>query len=215
MSDRLQAALKYQYIYVPRGKDRDTLPLGRQLGLAVARGHRARLTVLSVQKSGATHHSELANQTIVSERSGHVEDGGVVLVWCPRHKTMEKLHHLEKSVVVLVEWIPGQMEAWAKLNGAYNAVTGEVMESSLDEETIELLDGIVAEGYNGWTKSTDVKVTKSYLEDLSKAGGYNRDLVLAYARQEKHETSIERLVKIMDEFETTLPSAGSTRRLAL
>ena len=213
MSDRLQEALKYKYIYVPRSKDRDTLQLGKQLGLAVARGHRARVTVLSVQKSGATHHSELANQTIVSERSGHVEDGGVVLVWCPRHKTMEKLHHLEKSVVVLVEWIPGQMEAWAKLNGAYNAVTGEVMESRLDEETIELLDGIVAEGYNGWTKSTDVKMTKSYLEDLSKAGGYDRDLVLAYARQEKHEASIERLAKILDEFERTLPSTEAPRRL--
>lgn len=43
--------------------------------------------------------------------AGYIDDGGVVLVWCPRPKTMEKLHHLEKSVVVLVEWIPGEMAA--------------------------------------------------------------------------------------------------------
>ncbi|WGY01800.1 hypothetical protein QI633_25105 [Nocardioides sp. QY071] len=106
----------------------------------------------------------------MSERSGYIEDGGVVLAWCPRHKTMEKLHQLEKSVVVLVEWVPGQMAAWAKINEAYNILTGEVMESGLDEETTELLEGIVTEGYNGWTKSIDVTLTKSYLEDLSKAG---------------------------------------------
>lgn len=215
MSDRLHEALKHQYIYVPRIKDKDTLPLGKQLGLAVARQHRTRLTVLSVQKRGATHHPELAKQTIVSERSGYIEDGGVVLAWCPRHKTMEKLHHLEKSVVVLVEWVSGQMAAWAKINDAYNILTGEVMESGLDEETTELLDGIVTEGYNGWTKSIDIKLTKSYLEDLSKAGAYDRDLVLAYARQEKHEASIERLVKILDDFEKTLPSAARARRLVL
>lgn len=215
MSDRLRAALNHKYIYVPRGAAKDTLALGKQLGLAVARGHRARLTVLSVQKSGATHHPELAKQTIVSERSGHIEDGGVVLAWCPRHTTMEKLQHLEKSVVVLVEWIPGQMESWAKLNGAYNVVTGEVMEGGLSEEATELLEGIVREGYNGWTKSTDVRMTKSYLEDLVKADAYDRDLVLAYARQEKHEASVERLMKILDDFERTLPNGGSPRRFVL
>lgn len=215
MSDRLQEALKHQYTYVPRIKDKDTLPLGKQLGLTVARQHRTRLTVLSVQKSGATNHPELAKQTIVTERSGYIEDGGVVLAWCPRHKTMEKLHHLEKSVVVLVEWVPGQMAAWAKINEAYNILTGEVMESGLDKETTELLEGIVTEGYNGWTKSIDVTLTKSYLEDLSKAGAYDRDLVLAYARQEKPEASIERLVRILDDFEKTLPTAAAPGRLVL
>ncbi|WGY01799.1 hypothetical protein QI633_25100 [Nocardioides sp. QY071] len=48
MTDRLQRALKHQYIYVPWIKDKDTLPLGKQLGLTVARQHRTRLTVLSV-----------------------------------------------------------------------------------------------------------------------------------------------------------------------
>jgi hypothetical protein len=127
----------------------------------------------------------------------------------------QQLRHLEKSVVVLVEWIPGEMEGWAKLNKAYNVVTGEVMESGPSEEATELLEGIVAEGYNGWTKSSDVRMTKSYLEDLSKAGAYDRELVLAYARQEKRETAIERLKKILDDFERTLPSGDTPRRLVL
>ena len=75
MSDRLEQALKHRYIYVPRGTEKDTLGPGKQLGLSIARRHGARLTVLSVQKSGATHHPVLAKQTIVTERSGRVEDG--------------------------------------------------------------------------------------------------------------------------------------------
>lgn len=54
MSDQLQEALKYQHIYVPRGKTKDTLGPGKQLGLAVARGHRARVTVLAPLMNSAT-----------------------------------------------------------------------------------------------------------------------------------------------------------------
>lgn len=216
MSDLMEKVLEHRYIYVPRGTEKDTLELGKKLGLAVARGHRARLTVLSVQKGGATHHAELAKQTIVSERSGYIQDGGVVLVWCPRHKTMEKLHHLENSVVVLVEWIPGEMEAWARFNGAYNVVTGEVMEAGLSEEAIEALEAIVFEGYKGWTDDISTRIVRSQLEALRAAGAYDRNAVLAYARQTKHEASVQRLEKILDGFEakTSAPPV-SPRRLVL
>jgi hypothetical protein len=203
MSDRLENALKHRYIYVPRGTEKDTLGPGKQLGLSLARRHGARLTVLSVQKSGATHHPELAKQTIVTERSGRVEDDGVVLAWCPRPKTMEKLHHLEKSVVVLVEWIPGEMEPWARLNRAYNIVTGEVMDAGLSDQAIEILEGIVYEGYKGWADNISERMVHSSLDDLAALGEYDRDLVLAYARQSEHESSIERLEKIIDKFEAT------------
>jgi hypothetical protein len=212
MSDLLEEVLKHHYIYVPRGQVKDTLEFGKKLGLAVARGHRVPLTVLSVQKSGATHHPELARQTIVSERSGHVQDGGVVLAWCPRHKTMEKLQHLEKSVVVLVEWIPGEMEAWAKLNGAYNVVTGEVMVAGLSAEAEEALDAIVCEGYKGWTDDISARVVRGQLEALRAAGAYDRKMVLAYARQTKHETSIQRLEVIMDKFAARSVKTSATPR---
>ena len=115
-----------------------------------------------MQKGGAAHHPELAKLPIVTERSGSIPDGGVVLAWCPRHKTLGKLQHLENSVIVLVEWNPGAMAAWARLREAYNVVSGEVMHSGLAEST-ELLEGLVAEGYNGWTKSTDVMMTEELL----------------------------------------------------
>jgi len=212
MSARLDEALKHRYVYLPRGNEKDTLGLGKQLGLALAQRHRARLTVLSVQKGGATHHPELAKQTIVTERSGRIEDGGVVLVWCTRHKTLEKLHHLENSVVVLVEWIPGEMEPWAKINRAYNIVTGEVMEPGLSDEAVEILEGIVYEGYKGWTDDISERMVRSSLNDLVALGEYNRDLVLAYARQTKHESSIERLGKIIDKFDADRGVAYSSPR---
>lgn len=213
MSDRLDEALTHRFIYLPRGTEKDTLGPGKQLGLAAARRLCTRLTVLSVQKDGATHHPELAKQTIVTERSGHIDDGAVVLAWCPRHKTMEKLHHLVKSVVVLVEWIPGEMEAWAKVNRAYNIVTGEVMVAGLSDEAIEILERIVHEGYKGWTDSISERMVRSWLDDLDTLGEYDRELVLAYARQTKHESSVERLGKIIDKFDASrgVSQVGSRR----
>lgn len=201
MSDLLDGALKHRYIYVPRGQVEDSLTLGKKLGFAVARARHVPITVLTPQKSGATHHAELANLTIVTERSGHVVDGGVVLVWCPRFKTMEKLHHLEKSVIVLVEWVPGEMEPWAKVTGAYNVATGEVMATGLSTEAQKALEGIVDEGYKGWSDGISARIVHGYLKDLQAAGFYHRDLVLAYARQTKWEPAIQRLEKIMDKYE--------------
>ena len=216
MTGRVDETFKHRYVYVPRGTNKDTLQPGKMLGLALAREHRAPLTVLSVQKSGATYHPELAKQIIVTERSGHVADGGVVLAWCPRHKTMEKLHHLEKSVVVLVEWIPGEMEGWAKLNQAYNVMTDEVMDAGLSEEVVEVLERIVFEGYKGWADSISDRMVRSFLDDLAAVGAYDRDLVLAYARQTKHESSIERLKKILDKYDAAMAAApANLRRLHL
>lgn len=218
MSDLFEEVLKHRYIYVPRGEVKDSLTLGKKLGLAVARMRRAPLTVLTPQKSGATHHAELAELTIVTERSGHVADGGLVLAWCPRFKTMEKLQHLERSTIVLVEWIPGEMEPWAKVMGAYNVATGEVMDPGLSPEAHRALEGIVYEGYKGWTDDISARGVRDHLEDLQAAGAYDRSLMLAYARQTESETAIQRLEKILDKFEaaTTRPGEMTTpRRLEL
>ncbi|MER7609746.1 hypothetical protein [Nocardioides sp. NPDC127503] len=182
MSDLLDEAHNHRYIYVPRGEVKDSLTLGKELGLAVARARQLPLTVLTPQKISATHHAELAKLTIVTERSGHIADGGVVMVWCPRFKTMEKLHHLEKSVIVLVEWVPGEMEPWAKVTGAYNVATGEVMDAALSAEAQKALEGIVYEGYKGWSDDISARVVRGHLEDLQAAGAYDRSLMLAYAR---------------------------------
>lgn len=203
MSGQLEEVLKHRYIYVPRGTEKDTIQTGKRLGLAVAREHRAHLTVVAPRKDSAKHHPELAKLDIVTERSGYPQDGGVVLTWCPTYKVMEKVQHLEHSVVVLVEWIPGEFDAWAKLVGAYNVVTGQVMNGGLSAETSKALEGIVNEGYNGWTKSTDELMTLSYLKDLEAAGTYDRELVLAYARQSESEESIERLKKLLNKFEAS------------
>ncbi len=203
MTDQLDEVLKHRYIYVPRGEEKDTIEPGKRLGLAVAQGHRAHLTVVAPRKDSATFHPELAKLDIVTERSGYPQDGGVVLAWCPTYKVMEKIQHLEKSVVVLVEWIPGEFNAWAKLVGAYNVTTGDVMDAGLSPDALKALESIVDEGYNGWTKATDVRLTRRFLDDLTKTGTYDRELVLAYARQTKSQNSIDRLKKILDKFEAS------------
>lgn len=210
MSARLGEVLNHRYVYVPRGTEKDTIQLGKELGLAVAREHRAHLTVVAPRKDSATHHPELAKCDIVTERSGYPQDGGVVLAWCPTYKVMEKVQHLQHSVVVLVEWIPGEFEAWAKLLGAYNVITRETMDADLGAEASKALGAIAYEGYNGWTKNTDELMTLHFLRDLAVAGAYDRELVLAYARQSKSEHSIERLKRILDKFEASQEPLRST-----
>jgi len=201
MAGQLEEVLRHRYIYVPRGTEKDTIEIGKRLALAVARERRAHLTVLASRKDSATHVPEFAKLDIVTERSGFPQNGGVVLASCPTYKVMEKVQRLEHSVVVLVEWIPGEFDAWARLVGAYNVVTGQVMNAGLSAETSKALEDIVSEGYNGWTKSTDELMTLSFLRDLEAAGTYDREVVLAYARQFKSEESIKRLIKLLNKLE--------------
>lgn len=209
MTNELEEVLRHRYIYVPRGTGKNTIQAGKRLGLSVAREHHAALTVVAPRKDSATSHPDLTKLDLVTERSGYPRDGGVVLAWCPTYRVMEKVQHLEKSVIVLVEWIPREFEAWAKLHGAYNVVTGEVMDAGLSTEALGILEGIVREGYNGWSKSIDERITRGLLDDLAKAGAFDRELTLAYARQTESEHSIERLRRILDNFEASIASKSA------
>jgi hypothetical protein len=193
--------LKHQYLYVPYSDGIDTIGAGKALGLYVAQQHKARLTIVTVQKSNANFHSEFNKLPVVTERSGSVQDGGVVLAWCPTYKVMDKVHRLGKSIVVLVEWPTTRFEGWAKLVEAYNVISRSVMESGLSEAGTKALEGIVWEGYNGWHDDIARRLTLSRLQELAAGDGYDRELVLAYARREKSDYAIENLIKILNTFE--------------
>lgn len=195
--------LKHQYLYVPWIEGHDIIEAGKALGLYVAQQHKARLTVICPLKSNASYHTEFAKLPVVTERSGQVADGGVVLAWCPTRKLMDKIHHLEKSVVVLVEWPTENFEAWAKLVGAYNVVTGEVMSADLSAAGMKALEGVVWEGYNGWHDSTAEILTTARLKELADLGEYDRAIVIEYASQHRGQTSIQRLERILDRFESS------------
>lgn len=193
---------KHQYLYVPwvEGNKVDTVEAGKAVGLYVAQQHKVRPTILCAQKSNAEWHDEFKKLDIVTERTGYVRDNTVVIAWCPTRKVMQKLDG-RKAIVVLVEWPGTRFDAWAKLVGAYNVVTQEVMDAGLNEEAKKALDGIVWEGYNGWSKETDRILTLSWLRKLDAAGGYDRDIILQHAAMERSLVSIDRLVKILDKFE--------------
>ena len=194
--------LKHQYLYVPYVEGGiDTVGVGKAIGLYVAQQHKAALTIVTVAKSNASFHSEFDKRPVVTERSGEVREGGVVLAWCPTYKVMDKVYRLTKSIVVLVEWPSSRFEGWAKLVGAYNVITRSVMQSGLTETRTAALEGIVWAGYNGWHDDIARRSTTARLEELAADGGYDRELVLAYARRSKSEHAIDRLIKILDSFE--------------
>jgi len=192
---------RHQYLYVPWRDGADAMPIGKELGLWLADQHGARLTVVSPLKSNAEHHPELARKEIVTERSGQVRDGGVVLAWCPTYKAMAKTYNLERSVIVLTAWATPRFVGWAKLHGALNVLTGMVMESGLTATGWELLRDIVDDGYNGWHDDIAHRMTTHHLEQLAAADEYNRSVVLAYAREHRAEAGIERLVRILNAFD--------------
>lgn len=200
--------VRHQYLYVPWTEGLDCFGVGKALALYIAQHFKARLTVVCPQKSNAQWHDELAKRTIVTERSGTVVDGGVVLAWVPTRKVMTKVHRLSKSIVIMVEDPSERFDAWARLVGAYNVVTGKVMSSGLTETGIKALDGVVWEGYNGWHDSIAETMTIKNLRDLAGSDGYDRAIVLEYAAQRKGEHALRRLEKILDTFERSLPSAA-------
>ena len=202
MSDEL---LKHEYIYVPWVKSERKSELAVQIAVHLQQHYRAPLTVVVTRKPDVP--DALSRWPSVSERSGYAEDGGVVLAYYPTYKVLEKIQHLEASVIVMLEWATDPQLGWARLHDAYNAVTGEVMHSGLTDDNRETLDRIVFEGYKGWHDDIAERMTLSWLEDLDQAAAYHRELVLAFARQTNSEPNIERLVKILYRFEASRASA--------
>ncbi|WP_406245508.1 hypothetical protein ACI7YT_10650 [Microbacterium sp. M] len=198
--------LNHQFLYVPWTDGIDTIAAGKALGLYVARHFKVRPTIVCPLKSNASYHGEFTKLNVVTERSGFVGENGVVIAWCPSRKVMQKVYD-RKNFVVLVEWPSERFEAWAKLVGAYNVVTREVMDAGLNEAAQKALAGVVWEGYNGWHDETARILTLARLRELDEAGGYDRDIVLQYAAMERSLTSIERLEKILNQFEASRVAA--------
>ena len=200
--------VKHQYLYVPWTNKFDSFGVGKALARHVANHFRARITVVCPQKSNAQWHDELAKLPIVTERTGTVVDGGVVLAFVPTRKVMAKAHHLSKSIVIMVEDPSERFEAWARLVGAYNVLTRKVMSAGLTDAGAKALDGVVWEGYNGWHDSIAEMMTSKHLKDLVELGEYDRAIVLEYAAQRKGEYALNRLEKILDTFERSLPAVA-------
>lgn len=198
--------LTHQYLYVPWTDGVDMLAIGEALGLYVAQYFKVRPTIVTVTKQSVSTRRSFEKLNIVTERSGFVPENSVVIAWCPSRKVMQKVYD-RKNFVVLVEWPSERFEAWAKLVGAYNVVTREVMSANLNNEAVKALEGVVGEGYNGWHDETARILTLARLRELDQAGGYDRDIVIQYAVMERSLTSIERLEKILDQFEASRVAA--------
>lgn len=192
----------YQFFYLPSSLERDTFTLGEQLAEGFARHLARRVTVLAATQANVSSRRYLSKQHIVTERSGHIPDNTVVVAWCPTRKLLQRLSRT-KNVVLLVEPTSMSFDAWAKLTGAYNVATGEVMATGHDEAATKALEGIVREGYNGWHDELADQLTMKYLSDLAQTGYYDRAVVIQHAEMNGGFHSIGRLEKILDRFERT------------
>ena len=192
--------LAHQYLYVPWVDGEDMLGLGEALAQHVAGHFKRRPTVLTATRASVSTRLYLSKQVVVTERSGFVPDDTVVIAWCPTRKVMQKVYD-RNSIVVLIEWPSDSFEAWARLVGAYNVVTGDVMDARLNDVALEALKGVMWEGYNGWDSDTARTLTLARLQELADAGGYDRSIVAQYAEMHGGLHSIDRLKKILDAFE--------------
>lgn len=199
--------LRHQFIYVPWVEDKPVYQHSPQLALYLQKKHRARLTVVCNMKSNIPY--VLKKTPAVTERSGSVIDGGVVFAYCPTYKLMSKVTHLEKSIIIVVEWPTESHEGWARLVSAYNVVTGAVMSTSLTDAGRKELEGIMFEGYKGWHDNIAERITISHLQKLAAIDQYDRDVVLAYVRREKSEDSVKNFIKILDQFDLQKQTLGS------
>lgn len=199
MTDITDELLKHRVIYIPWRDETPLYQAGPAIAQYLAKAHRVPLSVLCITKNNAP--DELSRVPIVTERSGSLANGGVVLVFCPNYKLLSKLAHLSRSVIVMVEWPTENLSGWARLHGAYNLITQEEMAPGLSDQVRELLEQITFDGYKGWDDSIAVRITERHLADLLELGEYDRELVLAYCREERGERGIEKLYKILDRFD--------------
>ncbi|MFZ4895045.1 hypothetical protein ACL9RL_11380 [Plantibacter sp. Mn2098] len=135
--------VKHQYLHMPWVESKGIVVAGKALGLYVVRQRKTGLTIACATKQSTSSHPEFVKLPNVTECSGGVVDGGVVIAWCPSREVMENVHHLKKSVVILFEWPSENHAAWAKLIGAYNVVTQQVMNPGLTDAGLKALEGVV------------------------------------------------------------------------
>lgn len=188
-------------LYVPWAPGIDTFTLGESLAKDLAGRLRTRATVLAATQASVARRRWLASQTVVTERSGYVPHGAVVVAWCPTPKLMQRLDIRKARAVILIEPAMTRFDAWAKLVGAQNALTREVMDARLTHAAEEALAGIVWEGYNGWHDEIAEKLTLSRLRELHDTGCYDRGVVRQYAEMNDRLHSIGTLEKLLDKFE--------------
>ena len=127
----------------------------------------------------------------------------------PDPKVIDKVYRLTKSVVILVEWPDARFDGWAELAGAYNVLAGGGMGSGLSEGGREILGQVAFAGYEGWHDSIAERTRLACLNELAAGGGYDRGLVLAYARMHRSGSGAGRLGKGLDKFEARPSPAGS------
>lgn len=201
----------HRILYVPWTSGVDTFTAGEALAKHVSARLGQRPVVVAPTRAAVSAHKYLAAQKIVTERSGYVPSGSVVVAWCPTRKVMQKVVTQEATVVVLVEPAPTSFDAWAKLVGAYNVVTGVVMDAALTDASRKALHDIVDEGYNGWHDEIADTMTLDHLHKLDEEGAYDRAVIVQFAEMEGGFYSIGKLEKLLDRYETRRERAISTR----
>lgn len=192
----------HQFFYLPAAQDRDTFALGERLAERLAQHFSRRVTVLAATRANVNSRRYLSKQSIVTERSGFIPENTLVVAWCPTRKLLQKLSST-KNIVLLVEPASTSFEAWAKLVGAIDVTTGEVLSANLTDAAVKALKGIVFEGYNGWHDELADRQTLAHLRKLGETGHYDRALVLQYAEMNGAFYSIGKLEKLLDRFEKT------------
>lgn len=182
MKDIHPQYLRQRNIYVPFKPEEESLELGKLIAQYNANERRLQLTVVAESRQSA-EASELGDAEIVTERRGQVSDGGVVLAWCPTHKTMRLLDELQDSIVVVVEFAEPSLKGWAKDVGAYNVFAQSVMTSKITDAGAELITQITTHGYKGWKTDSARAATMELLRELDDIGELEPPVLLERARR--------------------------------
>ncbi len=200
MTSLSPALLGHDHLYLPWVPEKPVYQAAVPLTTRLHAHHPGRpLTVVCPQSRHAP--VRLVGATVVTEREGAVQDGGVVLVYRPTYRLVRKFAQLTDSIVVLVEWQEPSFEGWARSVGAFNVVSGRVEGPRMSETGRRCIDDVIAYGDRGWQDEPARHATEVELRKLQKAGLYDRELILALARNVRGESAIVTLSRLMDQVE--------------
>lgn len=195
LPDRLLAEKNF---YIPWNAERPVYTLGLPLARRLQEVDDRPITVVCPDASNAPVRAVATS--VVTEREGTVVDGGIVLAYCPSHQLARKFVHLENSLIIVAEWRKASFLGWARLVGAHNVVTGELLSDGLSADGRRAVDQIVACGDLSWTDAPARSTVNSCLDRLTALDELAPEVIVARARHEWGANPARALGSILTEY---------------
>lgn len=207
MSEIHEALKAHRYVYVPYSTNEVDKECAYAAAQFIAQHHGEKLAIVTSQRSDVDDVDYIdTSGGVTTNKYGSAPSNQVTLAWLPNRRTMSKhIYSRNQKALVLVEEIDTPLNAWARVVGAFNLDTEEVMSHGFSSEAHKALSALVFSGNRGWKDECTRRQALRHLQELDALGEYDRALVAEWMRAlgRYNEDHSKRFGEVLDSFETS------------